>query len=137
MMTFWPLLNAGDFRIASNNRGNTLTMGAICTPSVTFTPLGLKSRAAAITLTGNEFLRMPCTPPAPGCADVRLSGKSFTDSFDSGLGTYALTTSNTQGDIGVFGARQKLPSRAALELPPLRTGSGNAVALVIIRAGGV
>ncbi len=35
-----------------------------------------------------------------------------------------------------FGARQKLPSRAALELPPLRTGSGNAEALVIIRAGG-
>jgi len=38
--------------------------------------------------------------------------------------------------LAAFGARQKLPSRAALELPPLRTGSGNAEALVIIRAGG-
>jgi hypothetical protein len=35
-----------------------------------------------------------------------------------------------------FGARQKLPSSAGIELPPLRTGFGDAGALVIIRAVG-
>jgi antitoxin HicB len=36
----------------------------------------------------------------------------------------------------LLGARQKLPSSAGIELPPLRTGSGNAGARVIIRAVG-
>jgi hypothetical protein len=110
--------NASDFAL-SNACGTILPAGTNCTIGVTFTPSALKLRTATIALTynngnspenqqsvalsGNGILTYGLYATGADCGAVRFADATSTDSFDSSLGTYALSKANSLGNIGVIG----------------------------------
>jgi hypothetical protein len=110
--------NAADFTMA-NQCPKSIAAGTSCAITATFMPLALGSRKAVITLTdnaggypgsqqnvtlsGSGVLSYAVYATGQGCAAIELSNKSYTDSFDSSLGSYAATKSNKGADIAVNG----------------------------------
>jgi hypothetical protein len=106
--------NASDFTVV-NNCGTTLAAGATCTLPVTFVPHTLGAKAALLTvtdnnggypgstqtvsLTGSSVLKYGLFVTNNGCGAIQFTGQTYTDSFDSSAGAYAVSKALTGGDI--------------------------------------